>query len=51
MEAAKSIELEIRVGRLEVLLKDMRDAMELLNKRAAAIQAQLDHFNARVGRP
>jgi hypothetical protein len=50
MEVAKSIELETRVGRLEVLLRDIREAVDLLNKRGAAVQAQLDHLNARVGR-
>jgi len=50
MEVAKNIELEIRVARVEAILQDMREALDLLSKRAAAVQAQLDHVNARVGR-
>jgi prefoldin subunit 5 len=42
--------LETRVGRLEHLLKDIRQAVDLLAKRAAAIQAELDHLSARVAR-
>jgi SpoU rRNA methylase family enzyme len=49
-EAPKALELETRVGRLEVLLKDIRDAIEVLKSRTVAIQAQLDHLDARVGR-
>jgi Tol biopolymer transport system component len=50
LEAGKGIELETRVGRLEVLLKDIRAAVDVLNKRTAAVQAHLDHLSARVDR-
>jgi len=50
LEAGKGIELETRVGRFEVLLKDIRAAVDVLNKRTAAVQAHLDHLSARVDR-
>jgi uncharacterized coiled-coil protein SlyX len=46
----KSVELEVRVSRLELLINDMRDAVEVVAKRTAAIQAQLDHLDARLRR-
>jgi phage shock protein A len=46
----KSAALETRVDRLEAVLKDLRDAIEVLAKRSAAMRAQLDHLDARVGR-
>jgi hypothetical protein len=42
--------LEARVGRIEVLFNDLREAIEVLTKRTVAIQAQLDHLAARIGR-
>ena len=48
--ASKGLELETRIGRLEHILKDIRQAVDLLTKRAAAIQAEIDHLSARVGR-
>jgi hypothetical protein len=50
LEAVKGIELETRVGRVEVLLREMREAIDVLAKRTAAVQAHLDHLSARVGR-
>jgi uncharacterized coiled-coil protein SlyX len=49
-EMPKSVELEVRVSRLELLINDMRDAVEVVAKRTAAIQAQLDHLDARLRR-
>lgn len=49
-EVPKSVELETRVSRLEVLLTDLRDAMDVLTKRTIAMQAQLDHHDGRIGR-
>jgi chaperonin cofactor prefoldin len=49
-EVPKSLELETRVSRLEILVNDLRNAMDLLNKRTNAIQAQLDHLDGRIGR-
>jgi hypothetical protein len=46
----ENVELELRVSRVEILLKDVRVAIEALNKRAVAMQAQLDHLDARLGR-
>ena len=44
----KSLELENRVARLEILMKDMRAAFDALHKRTVALQAQLDHIAARL---
>ena len=45
---SNSLELENRVARLEILVKDMRAACDVLNKRTTALQAQLDHIAARI---
>jgi hypothetical protein len=45
----KSLELENRVARLEILVKDIRVAQDRTDKRLSAIQAQLDHLAARIG--
>jgi uncharacterized coiled-coil protein SlyX len=45
---AKSLELETRVARLEILMKDMCAAYDELHRRMVAIQAQLDHIAARL---
>jgi hypothetical protein len=39
---SKSLDLENRVARLEILMKDMRAAYDELHRRMVAIQAQLD---------
>jgi hypothetical protein len=49
-EVPKSIELEQRVARVELALKDMRDTLDVLTKQFIALQAQLDHVAARVDR-
>ena len=45
----KSLELESRVARLEILVVQLRDAQELTNKRLLALQARLDHVASRMG--
>jgi len=47
-EVPKSIELEQRIGRIELKLKELLQQLELQTKRSAAIQAQLDHLSARL---
>ena len=49
-ELSKSIELEHRVSRLELKLTAARSVIDTLTKRAVALQAQLDHLAARIGR-
>ena len=49
-EGSKSLELEQRVGRLEVNVAALRDLANLLTKQIAALQAQLDHLAAKLGR-
>jgi len=44
----KSLELENRVGKVEILVRDMRDAHDELMKRVIALQAQLDHIVAKI---
>lgn len=44
----KTVELEIRVARLELALDDAKDKIDLMNKRMIALQAQFDHFMARL---
>lgn len=44
----KSLELETRVARLELLLLDLNDTVATLTKRQVALQAELDHLLARV---
>jgi hypothetical protein len=46
----KSIELEIRLGRLEIVVREMSAANEQLKRHMTAIQAQLDHMAARMDR-
>jgi hypothetical protein len=46
-EVPKSVELEHRIGRLELLIKDLHDENAALKKRVSALQAQLDHVAAR----
>ena len=45
----KSLELESRVARLEILLVQLRDTQEVTNKRLLALQARLDHVASRMG--
>ena len=45
---SKSIELENRVGRLEIYARDLRESISVLGKSLAALQAQLDHLEARL---
>jgi len=46
----KTVELEQRLSRLEICCRDMADTMDLLLKRTTALQAQLDHISAKLGR-
>jgi hypothetical protein len=46
-EIPKSWELEQRVARLELRIKDLQTALELQNKRSIALQAHFDHLIAR----
>ena len=46
----KSLELETRIGRVEVALDDLSDRMIVMERRTLAIQAQLDHLLARLTR-
>jgi hypothetical protein len=47
-EVPKSIELELRIARLELYVKDLTEQIDLQAKRTVALQAQLDHFLARI---
>jgi hypothetical protein len=49
-EVPRSVELEQRVSGLELVLKDLLEKIEVLKKRAVALEAHLDHLDARVGR-
>jgi len=44
----KSVELEVRISRLEILLADMKAALDVALRQNAALKAQLDHLEARV---
>jgi len=46
--APKTVELEIRVARLELLHRETKDALETLSKRTIALKAQLDHLLAKL---
>lgn len=48
-EVPKSVELERRLSRLELTLKDLRESIDVLIKHAASMQAQLVHLDARFG--
>jgi hypothetical protein len=48
--APKSLELEQRVSRVEVCCSDVQEQLAVTLKRLAALQAQLDHFIARMDR-
>ena len=47
-EVPKSWELEQRVARLELRIRDMQAALDLQTTRSIALQAQLDHLIARL---
>jgi hypothetical protein len=45
--APKSVELEQRLARLEICCRDIQAMVELVLKRSMALQAEVDHLNAR----
>jgi uncharacterized coiled-coil protein SlyX len=47
-EVPKSVELEHRIARLEMLVKGLREDLAVRQRKEAAIQAQLDHLTARI---
>jgi hypothetical protein len=49
-DVSKSVELEQRISRLEMRIRDLQGTLELQSKRAIALQAQLDHLMARLFR-
>ncbi len=46
----KTIELEQRLARNEVLVQDIQDLVKTLEKRIVSLQAQLDHLMASLNR-
>jgi hypothetical protein len=46
----KSLELERQIERLELLLTDVRNTLDVLMRRTASVQAQLDHVADRISR-
>jgi hypothetical protein len=44
----KSLELEQRVARVELLIQRLQTALDLQAKLTIALQAQLDHIDARL---
>jgi hypothetical protein len=46
--APKTVELEQRLSRLEVRCRQMQEQLEISVRKAAALQAELDHLTARV---
>jgi len=48
--APKTVELEQRLARLEICCRDLQSALELVMKRSTALQAELDHVSAKIGR-
>jgi len=48
--APKSVELEQRLGRLEICCKEMSALLEVVMKRTIALQAELDFLNAKMRR-
>jgi uncharacterized coiled-coil protein SlyX len=47
-ELPKSLELEARIARLELLVKGLREDLAARQRNEAALQAQLDHLAARL---
>jgi len=48
--APKSVELEQRLGRLEICCKEMSTLLEVVMKRTVALQAELDFLSAKMRR-
>ena len=46
-EVPKPVELEHRITRLELLVKELREDLAIRQRTETAIQAQLDHLTAR----
>jgi hypothetical protein len=44
----KSLELEQRVARVELLIQHLQTALDVQAKLTVALQAQLDHIDARL---
>ena len=47
--APKSVELEQRLSRLELCCAELQQQMKTSERHLIALQAQLDHFMARMG--
>jgi hypothetical protein len=47
-EAPKTVELETRIGRLEDLVRQLREDLAVMKAREIALQAQLDYVIARA---
>jgi hypothetical protein len=47
-EVPKSVELEARIARLELMVKGLREDLAIRQRNESAIQAQLDHLAARI---
>jgi uncharacterized coiled-coil protein SlyX len=47
-EAGKSLELETRVARTELVARELHETLTVLERRMQALQAQLDYIVARL---
>jgi uncharacterized coiled-coil protein SlyX len=47
-DTSKSIELESRIGRLEVLVKGLQEELAIRQRHEVTMQAELDHLWARL---
>jgi len=47
---AKSVELENRLGRLELCCSEFADVLKLLRQQLTALQAHIDHLDAKLNR-
>jgi hypothetical protein len=47
-ERSKSLELESRIGRLEVLVKGLQEELATRQRHEVAMQAEIDHLWARL---
>ena len=45
----KTVELEQRIARLELKLQRTVEELEKTRQRMSALQAQIDHYSARLG--
>jgi hypothetical protein len=45
----KTVELEVRVARLELIAAGLKASLDLLAKRVISLQAHLDHISAKLG--